>query len=147
MFRPKKKIGTLFQIFLRSESSFPGNSGFFQRLVVIYFTHSLWEMILLAQIYNKFNFRPNIPRFSRESRWQRQRRGFPRRGGEGGRGQMPQLEWLSHYMAPKQWTQAMAPWNFKSNLSEIYFSFETISGSFWSSKLKKKSKKSVSLEY
>lgn len=102
MFRPKKKIETFIQNFLQSESSSPGNSGVFfsQRLIFIYITHSLWEMIPLAQIYNKFNFSPNILRFPRQSRWQKQRRGFPRSRREAEMGHMPQLERLSHYMTP-----------------------------------------------
>lgn len=147
---PKRKLNPSFKTFYNPRTPFPRNGGIFQRLTVTYLDHSLWEMILPAQIYSKFNFRPSILRFHKRKQMAEAKPGllYQRRGERREAKCHNHSNSLTTWL-PTQWTRALAPRNFKSNFSGICFSFEIISGSFWSSKLKKKkkSKKSVSLEY
>lgn len=113
----------------------------------LYYNHSLWKMILPAQVYNKFNFRPNILRFHKRKQMAEAKAGFPRRGGEAERGQMPQLEPLSLHGS---WHGGHGRWPLGiSNPTSQRFIFllKQFLAAFDLLNWKKKSKKSVSLEY
>lgn len=147
MFRPKKKIESFIQNFPWSRSSSPRNIRFYQRSTGLYYNHSLWKMILPAQVYNKFNFRPNILRFHKRKQMAEAKAGFPRRGGEAERGQMPQLEPLSLHGS---WHGGHGRWPLGiSNPTSQRFIFllKQFLAAFDLLNWKKKSKKSVSLEY
>lgn len=124
IFRPKKKTESFIQNFLQSERSSPRNGGFFQRLTVIYLDHSLWEMILPAQIYNKFNFRPSILRFHKRKQMAEAKPGLLyQRRGEGREAKCHNYSNSLTTWLPTQWTQRLGPSEFQIQLLRDLFSF------------------------
>lgn len=80
-------------------------------------------MTLSAQIYIKFNFRPNILRFHKRKQMVEGEAGLPweRRGDR--KGQCHKLEQLPHYMAPDTVGAGTGPSEFQIQLLRDLFFF------------------------